>query len=135
MRRAGNAAAEDVAKVARDEGRRLSQGPVKAAKQKEMDGPFAKRHGSPRLPTEVINKQSGLFARSWVIAYLHLANGQRVVLVYNAAPYAEGLENGTRFAFSRPVDVAIELRVIDTAPYIVRRRAEAAMSFGPFKRT
>jgi hypothetical protein len=84
--------------------RNLSSGPFTSSQLAAMDHPFAVRHGSPRLDPGVINKQTGLFYRSWVADRVRLPDGSLSLVVRNRAPYAPYLEHGTSTAFARPLE-------------------------------
>lgn len=108
---ASNRAGETTAKVVMKSAVRQSSGTVKASQFRQVTGdphPFALRHGHALLPREILNKQSGLLARSWQVMRIRTANGQIIYVVRNVAPYAKFLETGTRTMFSRPVDWAVE---------------------------
>lgn len=107
--RAGEATARAVQRMAQDQ----SKGPVKTHQFRAVTGdphPFALRHGHALLPREILNKQSGLLARSWIITRIKKPSGQIQFIVSNTAPYAKFLEEGTKTAFARPAGIAVQMK-------------------------
>jgi len=128
---ASNRAGASTARVVAKEAKAQSSGPVKTRNFTKVTGdphPFARRHGSPLLPAEILNKQTGLLARSWYIMRIAKADGEIIYVVRNTAPYAKFLQSGTENAFARPVDIAVELRTQDVFKTFFETEITAALS-------
>lgn len=68
-------------------------------------GPFSTRRPFPLLPLDMINKQSGLFYRSWELTLSRTFSfGMSNPAFRNTAPYAKWLEHGTRWMKARPME-------------------------------
>lgn len=89
--------------------RNWSAGPLSTKRLRQLDHPYAKRHGFPQRDPGLINRQTGVFAGSWVSEGPAAdADDGAVSTLYNTDPKAEKwLEPGTRYMFARPVDARI----------------------------
>lgn len=81
----------------------FSSGPLSSARLAREDHPYATRHPFPRYDPSIINKQTGVFKRSWVISTINVT-GHQIYVVRNIASYAEYLEHGTWKMIARPID-------------------------------
>jgi hypothetical protein len=131
-----NRATSQVARETVSYAKRLSSGPILTATLIEWDHPYAKRHGSVQrgLDASVINRQTGLFYRSWTIYYLPTPSGMVVPVVRNNAPYAKYLETGTSKMFARPMGPRLEFFAERTWERIAPPLFEAALSRTAFAR-
>ena len=84
----------------------LSGGGKSSAQLAREDHPFAKRHGSPKDITYLINEQSGRFRAAWRLKTSTILRDFAPVIV-NDTPYADFLRYGTRKAFRRDIDDAV----------------------------
>lgn len=73
----------------------------------EKRRPFAKRHGSPLDPPEVINEHSGVFKRQWRLKTTTSLFRHAPVII-NDTSYADALRDGTPNAFARPIAQTVE---------------------------
>lgn len=91
-----------------------SSGTHSTAELARMDHPYAKRHGAPKLPAEIINKQTGVFYAMWANR-LTYGSDMRVAVTNNDWK-ADLITGGNRFTFERPIDqlvaAALEFRVL-----------------------
>lgn len=69
-------------------------------------GPFSTRRTHPLLPADVMNKQSGVLARSWEIVIHRSAWGNSAPIIRNIASYAQYME-GTSKMHKRDVRSAV----------------------------
>lgn len=83
--------------------RRESSGPFSQSELNRQNNPYARRHGAPLLPAEVINRQSGGFFRAW-----HGDLSESTLKIINDSPVAGYLDEGTRTMFRRPIRETIE---------------------------
>lgn len=68
-------------------------------------GVFSKRRPTSLLPLDTINKQTGLFYRSWLLTPAReTVWGLSNAAFRNTAPYAAALEKGTRWMKARPLE-------------------------------
>lgn len=91
----------------------------------KRDHPFARRHGSPLLPTEIINEQSGEFKGSWRIERV-IMPGEGGQLI-NDSKVADFLQYGTKTMFDRPIVVVLVKKIADHAE---KRLNEAGRQLG-----
>lgn len=91
---------------AKDAAVEMSSGPYSTARLRKMDHPYARRHGSPNLPAEIINAQSGMFRSRWQAQILSSSFGSAVGRISNDSPVAEFLVKGNDKMFARPIDQA-----------------------------
>lgn len=91
---------EQAVQVARER----SSGPFSLSQLAKKDFPYAKRHGSPLLPPDMINAQSGEFRDAWT----GRMTGARTGEIRNDAPHADFLQFGTKHMFRRPIKEAVE---------------------------
>lgn len=96
--KAAKKTAKDAVRVAQY----YSSGRVTTLQLRREDHPYATRHGSPRRDPEIINSQTGLFKSSWKTREL-FRDGEVIFVVYNDAPYAKFLQQGTKTMFERPI--------------------------------
>lgn len=90
---------------------RLSSGPYSAYDLERMGYPYATRHGSPQLPAQIINAQTGRFRQSWYVWGPVFRTGSVVIKLTNLDPVSEFLKYGTERMFARPIDDAIRQRL------------------------
>jgi hypothetical protein len=99
-----------IAKDGLDDARSLSKGPLDKRQLKLLGHPFARRRGvegrgaAPLLP---INKQSGLFLRSFELV---AEKAGEVYGLYNRAGYWKFLNLGTHKMVARPLKPEVEKR-------------------------
>lgn len=123
LRREVRRATKDCLGIVLSEARSRSTGPYSTRQLAAMDHPYARRHGSPRLPAEVINVQTGGFLRRWRTAGpVPHGTGYRGS-VRNDADYAGYLDTGTKRMFRRPVADA----ALSAARPACEARVEAAL--------
>jgi hypothetical protein len=112
----------------------LSSGPYSLGELAAMDHPYAKRHGVPLLPPEIINVQTGDFRRAWrggmTLPFGDDLEGQITndnwVSDYLTQPAGGHRSN----MFQRPIDKEVE----DDVPSMVENRVNQRVAdFG--KRT
>jgi hypothetical protein len=102
IRRAEDKSAAKGLQIAKD----FSSGTKSLAQLRREDHPFAKRHGRPLDPPEVINSQTGEFRAAWkVIA--QTVKGMPVPAIVNQNWKANFLKGGTKYMFNRPVDESV----------------------------
>lgn len=89
----------------------LSSGPYSAFQLAAMDHPYATRHGSPQLPPQIINAQTGTFRESWYVWGPIFRDNSVVIKLTNLDPKSEFLKYGTERMFARPIDDAIRQRL------------------------
>lgn len=102
--------------------RAFSSGTVSTPQLRRLDHPFARRHGSPLLAPQQVNRQTGRFWESWVTQGPLQVGGTLAAQVHNTAPYAGYLDTGTGRMFARPLAEAVAENV---QPRYERRTAEA----------
>lgn len=88
---------------------RLSSGPYSLEDLARMDHPYAVRHGSPLLPPEIINRQSGEFASEWKRTPILGSPEEPRMQVRNDSRVADFLKYGTRRMFARPIEGELEV--------------------------
>lgn len=108
LRRAARQAVVETTRDLQRDAERRSYGTVSADALRRLGHPFARRHGTPLMDPRVINRQSGVFAKSWR-REIHGYKGS----IYNVAPHGAFLEYGTRRMFDRPVWEDIEENAVD----------------------
>lgn len=92
--------------------RRLSSGTRSSARLRQMDHPYARRHGTPLLPPEIINVQSGEFLSAW-----HRRRTSEGGQVINDSSVADFLKSGTPRMFARPIDIVLTTKLADHAEH------------------
>lgn len=102
IRRAEDRSATKGVQIAKD----FSSGGKSLAQLAREDHPFAKRHGRPKDPPEVINKQTGQFRAAWK-QVAQAINGQTVPVIENRNYKSNFLKGGTVKMFARPIDEAV----------------------------
>jgi hypothetical protein len=103
----------------------MSSGGLSSEDLAEMDHPYATRHGSPKEPPEIINKQTGVFFDSWGIRVF-----SRSAQIYNDAPYAEELRDGKMWVFARPILDVVESAMEDELAFLeAEANEELSMMF------
>lgn len=113
VRRAASWAEEMAAKDALAIAQELSSGTKTLSDRRKADYPFAKRHGAPKWVPWMINRGTGEFYADW-----HIQKGQVSgdgTLVVNYSEVASYLKDGTKYAFSRPLDEKV-LERMDAKP-------------------
>src|SRR6186997_3006498 len=98
MRKAERASQTQAIELARQ----YSQGPYSTAELRRLGHPYARRHGAPGLDPSLINRQSGLLARSWRREGPLEKDGGLHTSVFNDAPEAFFM-GGTEKMFERPL--------------------------------
>lgn len=93
-----------------EDAREMSAGPFSSRELKRMDHPYATRHGSPMLPPEVVNLQSGEFYHSWWTR--QFADGGQL---RNDSKVADFLQYGTETMFARPIAEKLGEKLADHA--------------------
>lgn len=82
--------------------RSLSRGPYRAAQLRRMGHPY-RRGGRPPADPAQINRQSGVFLRSWRAEGPRNLAGTFSGRIVNSAPWAGFLDRGTRRMIRRPI--------------------------------
>lgn len=116
--RAVSVALDDTVQTARH----MSSGGRSSRTLARMDHPYATRHGSPLLPPEIINVQSGEFLASWKAE--RTPEGGRVI---NDSPVADFLQFGTKYMVARPIATVLTEELADNAE---RRINDLLRAFG-----
>jgi hypothetical protein len=99
LRRAERDNARDALRLAKI----YSRGQLTAADLRRLGHPYRKG-GTPPADPALINRRTGLFARSWrVEGGNESAAGDLILRLSNSAPYAQALERGTRRMQRRPI--------------------------------
>jgi len=100
-------AVSQVAEAVYQEAWRRSSGNTTKAELRWADYPYAKRHGSPLLDPSIINVHSPTdgFRSQWV---KEMGDDPYHAFVFNDSEVADYLQEGTRYAFSRPIAQATE---------------------------
>lgn len=107
-----------------------SQGPYSLAELAKLGHPYAIRHlfatqgGGAPFGGAVINYQTGEFAASWTWSAPRRDGGAIRAKVWNKAPYASFLENGTVLMWARPINHAVALEVFPRFQERIRRALE-----------
>lgn len=91
----------------------VSEGGLGAPYGHGSEGWLGPRGPIPYGDPAVINVQSGLFRSAWRV----IETGS-MTLLYNAAPYAEYLEHGTKLMIRRPMDVYLNRYVAIEGPKV-----------------
>jgi hypothetical protein len=79
-----------------------SSGLLSSADLRRQGHPYARRHGTPALDPDTVNRQSGAFIHAWRLDGPRSAEGGLVTAVFNVDPKAAAfLESGTRLMFAR----------------------------------
>lgn len=107
-----------------------SSGPYSQAELTQMDHPYARRHGSPQLPPEIINVQTGQFRADWKVEPVMLNRNEIVARTINENHVADFLQFGTKHMFARPIQPEVE-KIAE--PLIVREIEKELTRF--FKQT
>lgn len=122
----------EMAKRAVEEGKALSMGNYKTATLRKLGHPYSKANNRPPQPGFVINKQSGLFYRSWRRRYETTGNVMTAT-IWNASPEAVFLDpkfqTTAALGIPRPVADAITLSIKHSGsyPHIFRARVREAL--------
>lgn len=104
-----------------------SQGPYSLAELAALGHPYAIRHlfatagGGGPFGGQVINYQSGLFAAAWTWSAPSRSGGAIRSRVWNRAPYASFLEDGTVLMWARPINHAVAAEVFPRFQERLRR--------------
>jgi hypothetical protein len=93
-------------------------------KAAEQISPYARRHGTPKLPPWIINRQTGLFYRAWGRGIEKGANGAWVAQAVNNSQRAPFMRTGTQTMFPRP----IWTEVIKTIKPVATRRIQVVLT-------
>lgn len=80
-----------------------SSGPLKARDRRQMDYPYATRHGSPLVPLLPINKDKGGFYDDWGSSTPTRQDDQATARLFNYNHVAKYLRDGTPKMFARPI--------------------------------
>lgn len=96
----------------------LSNGGYSLAQLEAMDHPYARRHGMPLLPPEIINKQTGNFQRAWKKENASVSGSKVKAKITNYDRKADYLTQPRGWPstkmFQRPVDKEVETFWEDT---------------------
>lgn len=99
----------------------LSQGAFSLAQLRALGHPY-RRGGRPPQDPAIINRQSGIFASSWLLVGPYSFEDGIHAEVVNTSPEAEFLRKGTRAMIERPFEERIREKVSAT---VERRRLRA----------
>lgn len=106
----------------REEAVRLSSGPLTPQRLRQLDHPYAKRHGPlgrvsvmPGRTRAVINVGSGEFRSAWQRTAVKLVPGGAEGSILNESEVADYLEFGTELMVRRPITERLEDFVHNTA--------------------
>jgi hypothetical protein len=114
-------------KAARD----LSSGPYLQRDLTRLGHPYAKRRPNPPLPASIINKQTGVFRRSWKTDEPQIQGRNMVGRLFNNAPHALFLLGGPRSKMiPRPIVLAITNHLRDHAMRMVKNAVKRALIEG-----
>lgn len=89
----------------------LSSGGYSLEALARLGHPYAKRHPNPPQDPAIINRQTGLFLRSWRTTPLERTLAGLGIKVVNDAPYADYLDQGTSLMIRRPIIERLEQRL------------------------
>lgn len=105
LRQEVRALMDDVAKRGLRDAIRRSSGPFSLSALRQMDHPYATRHGSPLLDPSRINVQKGVFRSSW-----EASSGHDWAQIRNDDPKTRFFF-GTDKMFTRPIGGAVEMEL------------------------
>lgn len=89
-------------------GKRMSEGPYSSARLARMGHPYATRRPNPPMHPAIINRQRGVFWRSWRRDLGQWRGGTLISFVFNIDPKARLLMHGTRKMIARPIKPVLE---------------------------
>lgn len=137
--RAGNNAVRETARFGVKVAQHYSSGAVSSAQLARVPWkhPYSARKSGPYPYGDraIINKQSGIFRRSWeVYVVFQLGNGITVLGVRNRTSYATFLQHGTKRMVARPIDTLIRAEIERVFPIILARELERALKTSMVKK-
>lgn len=106
----------------------LSKGSISSLALARMGHPYATRNPRPPQPTEIINRQTGLFLNSFVTqSKTSNGTGEMWAWLVNTAPEAKYLVSGTHKMIVRPIDKAVQLIMVKRFRLAVQDAIHAAL--------